>query len=396
VIRRKHNKGPQPTSRLTINGRIRLRRRWWHSPEDGSECPADALLSPAEDGVTRGVREMACRMNRDSSSFDKAAEDLARTAQVEMSGEQLRQVVQAEGRRVLAAQESGELKPAFEAKDCTVEGSETTRMYVGIDGVMVPTITDAEKVARRKKALEKRRTRGRKCKPLSPRTKGTNNTYKEFKTVTFYSQDQSCRHVVLSKRRRTDLDRLVKREAERLGIAQADERIANVDGATWIRHTLEGLQHVMSLDAIGLDFYHLSENVNKDRRLVFGDKDEDGKAWMTDLMHTFKHEGYEAAWEKLCAWRQSLKSPRKRKAADRLLAYVVDRRDMISYPEFLEKGWDIGSGPTESRCKVATSRLKGSGQRWNPANAEATAAFNTLDHSGQWQQHWKLPTPTRT
>jgi hypothetical protein len=396
VIKRKRNKGRLPTSRLTINGRIRLRRRWWHSPEHGSECPSDAFLSSPEDGVTRGVREMACRTNRNSSSFEKAAEDLARTAQVTMCREQLRQIVEAEGRRVLAAQESGALKPAFEAQDCTVEGSRTTRMYVGIDGVMVPTITDAEKVARRKKVLEKRRKRGRKCRPLRPRTKGTDRAWKEFKTITFYSQDQSCRHVILSKRRRTDLGRLVRREAERVGIARADERIANVDGATWIRQTLEGLQHVMNLDAVGLDFYHLSENVHKDRRLVFGEKDEAGKAWMTDLMHTFKHEGYEAAWGKLCTWRQSLKSPKKRKAADRLLTYVVERRDMISYPEFLKKDWDIGSGPTESRCKVATSRLKRAGQRWNPANAEATAAFTTLDHSGQWQQHWKLPVLTRT
>jgi hypothetical protein len=395
VIKRKRDKGRQAASRLTINGRIRLCRRWWHAPEDGSECPADALLS-VEGGVTRGVREMACRTNRDSSSFDKAAEDLARTAQLDMSGEQLRQVVQAEGRRVLAAQQSGELKPVFQAEDCSVPETGRTRMYVGVDGVMVPMITDAEKLARRKKVLEKRRKRGRKCRPLPSRTKGTDKGWKEFKTITFYNHDQSCRHVILSRHRRTEVGRVVRREAERVGIARADERIANVDGATWIRQLLEGLQHAMNLDAIGLDFYHLSENVHKDRRIVFGEEDAAGKAWMTDLMHTFKHDGYEAAWEKLCAWRQTLKSPRKRKAASRLLSYVVERRDMISYPEFVRKGWDIGSGPTESRCKVATCRLKRAGQRWNPGNAEATAAFTTLEHSGQWQQHWKLPVSART
>ena len=34
-------------------------------------------------------------------------------------------------------------------------------MYVGLDGVMVPTITETEKAARRKKVLEKRRRCGR-------------------------------------------------------------------------------------------------------------------------------------------------------------------------------------------------------------------------------------------
>lgn len=396
MVQRKRNKGRQRTSRLTINGRVRLRRRWWHAPQDGSECPADRLLSSPEEGVSRGVREMACRMNRDSSSFDKAAEDLERLAQVKMSGEQLRQIVLGEGRRVLAAQECGELRPAFQAEDCRVPGESTTRMYVGVDGVMVPTITDTEKAARRRKVLEKRRRRGRKCKPLSPRKKGTDRTWKEFKTITFYNQDQSRRHLLLSRRRRTKTGPLVRREAERLGLARAQDRVANIDGAAWIRQLLEGLQHVLHLDAIGLDFYHLCENVHKDRRIVFGEQDAAGKAWMDALMHTFKHEGYAAAWEKLCAWRQSLRSPRKRKAADRLIHYVLERRDMICYPEFLKKNWDIGSGPTESRCKLATSRLKRSGQRWDPANAEATAVLTALDHSGQWQLHWKLPNAART
>ena len=132
------------------------------------------------------------------------------------------------------------------------------------------------------------------------------------------------------------------------------------------------------------------------RRIVFGEQDESGRAWVGDLLHTFKHEGYEAAWEKLCAWRQALKSPRQRKAADRLMNYVRERRQMIDYPVFLNKSWDIGSGPTESRCKVSTRRLKRAGQRGDLANAEATAALTTLDHSGQWQLHWKLPIPTRT
>lgn len=339
---------------------------------------------------------MACRLNRNSSSFDKAAEDLERTAQVEMSGEQLRQIVQTEGRRILKAQESGELRPAFQAEDCGVPGEHKTRVYTGVDGVMVPTVTEAEKVIRRQKVLEKRRRRGRKCRPLPPRKKGADNPWKEFKTITFYNQDQSHRHVILSKCRRTEVGRLVRREADRIGIPRAQDKVALVDGASWIHHMLRDLQPALQLDAVGLDFYHLSENVHKDQRIVFGEQDESGKAWATEVLHTFKHEGYAAAWEKLCVWRQAQKSPRKRRAADRLINYVVERRDMISYPAFLKQNWDIGSGPTESRCKVGTSRLKRAGQRWNSANAEATAAHTVLDHSGQWNLHWKLPIPVRT
>ena len=67
-------------------------------------------------------------------------------------------------------------------------------------------------------------------------------------------------------------------------------------------------------------------------------------------------------------WRSTLRRPAKKQAADRLLNYVSDRRDMIDYPEFIQRGWQIGSGPTsscrrvywtQSRCKTSTSRLKG-------------------------------------
>jgi hypothetical protein len=146
-------------------------------------------------------------------------------------------------------------------------------MYAGVDGVMVPTINDAEKQQRRKKVLEKRRKRGRKCKPLPPRKKVTNNAWKEFKMVTFYNQDQSRRHLRLSRCRRPQTGVLVRREAQQLGLSRADEKVAIVDGASWISQMLEGKQHALQLDAVGLDFYHLSENVHKTRRAVFGEDD---------------------------------------------------------------------------------------------------------------------------
>ena len=101
----KRHKGRQQTTVLTINGRVALQRIRWYSP-DGSTVPVDALIQPAGERVTPGVRELACRLNHDAASFDKTAANLARAAQFQMSGEQLRQRVEAEGKRVLAAQKA--------------------------------------------------------------------------------------------------------------------------------------------------------------------------------------------------------------------------------------------------------------------------------------------------
>ena len=72
------NKGRQSHSVLTINGRIRFRRRWWYDAETGSMAPADEMLDRRGATITPGVLELACRENLSASSFAKAAANLAR------------------------------------------------------------------------------------------------------------------------------------------------------------------------------------------------------------------------------------------------------------------------------------------------------------------------------
>ena len=161
---------------LTINGRVRLWRRRWYSPAEGTTTPLDAWLDTLEGTISLGVREMACRLNGDGKNFDKAAANLARTAQVALSGEALRTLVEAEGQRVLQAQRSGRLPLDWSAADCQIEGRATTRIYVGSDGVMVPLVTDAEKTTRREKIKEKRRRRGRCRRGSRAPTSGTRSS----------------------------------------------------------------------------------------------------------------------------------------------------------------------------------------------------------------------------
>lgn len=383
---------------LSINGRIRLKRRWWHAADVGSMAPADAMVDPQAATVTPGVREMACRENQGATSFDKAAENLGRTAQITISGEQLRQLVEAEGRRVQAVQQAQAIDTAWTAADCPVVEAgrvvkDKTRIYAGSDGVMVPVVTQAEKLKRREKIKQKRRTCGKKRRPLPPLRKGADQAWKEFKLVYFY--DEGLRHQQVSVTHQNHLaaGRLMRREADRLKFAEASERIAIVDGAAWIRDQLQF--HLPELDGLGLDFYHLGENVHRARRAVFGEDSSEGKDWGDQLMHAFKHEAYESVWQQLVEWRAKLsRSPKKRKAADRLLNYVSERREMIRYPEFRKQGWQIGSGPTEAQCKLTVGRLKGRSRRWDRPNAAAVAALDCLERSGQWQKYWTTPCTT--
>jgi hypothetical protein len=374
---------------LSINGRITLRRTRWHCPEEGTQTPLDAVVDEAEQTVSRGVREIVCRLHQSSSSFQKAANDVGRAAQISLSKELLRQIVEAEGKAVREAQKEGRLRPTWKAEDCVVEGDKT-RMYVGCDGVKVAVVTEAEKQKRRAKIREKRRRRGRKCRPLARAKRGADCSYKEFRVAAFYDETNEHCHVASTQGDHEAAGRLLAREAKYLGLHRADERVANVDGAPWIRNQLElhGL-----VQAIGLDFYHLGKHVEEARLAVYGIEDESGKSWAKELMHDFKHEGYPAARKRIVSWKGAL-GRAKKNAAEALLGYITPRREMIRYPDFLRRGWQIGSGPTEARCRTTTQRLRGSSRRWDVDNAEAVMALACLENSNAWDAYWFAPAPS--
>jgi hypothetical protein len=339
---------------------------------------------------------MACRLNLASRNFDKAAENLGRAAQVYLSGEFLRQVVESEGKAVQAAAKAGELPSDWQASDCPAldkEGQETgrSRIYLGSDGVMVPHVTDKEKRTRRDRTKGKRRRCGKKRRPLPKAKQGADQSYKEFKIVTLYDDAGEHRLVSVTRENCEQAGRLMRRDAGRVGLDKADDKVGVVDGSEWIKNQIQ--RRGLPLDDLGLDFYHLAENAHKARRAVYGEEDPKdekapGNAWVGRLLHMAKHEGYEKLRDEIQRWKAGLPGASQSKAGELLLNYVTDRREMIQYPKFQEMGRQIGSGPTESMCKATTQRIKGRGMRWDGDNAESIMALEALEQSGGWDAYW--------
>jgi hypothetical protein len=353
----------------------------------------DRLLDVAESAVSVGVRELCCREGTDSRSFARASENLAEAAQLQVSEEALRQIVESEGKAVLSAAEDEQLEIDWSASDCkttTPQGQEVSRIYASGDGVLVPVTTQAEKLKRRatvlKKRREKRARRGHRRPRLGAVKRGADGRYKQFNVVSFYDQEQKHRLVSVTRKDHRGSRKLLRRGASQLRIRAADESVGLIDGAPTLRKQFESLR----LTGLGLDFYHFGQHVHEGRRQTFGEQNPQGDAWAADLLHTAKHEEYESLWDKLCAWRSGQRSKAKRDAAADLMQYVSDRRAMISYAQFRERGWHIGSGPIESMCKVTTQRVKGSGMRWDRDNAEAMMALEALRQSNQWDRYWAI------
>jgi len=386
------DKGSDSRSTLTSNGRVSIRRKRWQALEGGGVMPVDALLDAAEATVSLGARELCCRLNATGKSFIRTVAQLKHAAQLFLGETLLREVVEAEGKRVLAASESGTLKPRWQAKDCkikTPEGKEVSRAYVGIDGFMVPLLTEQEKCKRRQQVVAARAKRGAdkpKLAPLRRRKSGADERYKEFKLVQFHDEEMTHRLVSVTRKACGEAGRILRRDGRRIGFEQADERLGNVDGGPWIFNIL--MTWSVVLTSLCLDFWHLGQNVNQGKRITFGENDATGARWAADLMHRVRHEGYEPFWDRLVQWRGKQRSPAKRKEANRLLNYASTRQDMIVYERCERNGWRISSSTTESECGAAPHRVKGSGKRWDADNAEAVIALETLHQSNLWNEYW--------
>jgi hypothetical protein len=277
---------------------------------------------------------------------------------------------------------------ASQCQTATPDGRPTTRVYVSADGVLVPSITQAEKDKRRAKVREKRaevpRKERRRLRRLGPVKKGTDQRYKQVYVSSFYDQRQEHRLVGVTRGKAKGLKRLLRREAARVHLRAACERVGVVDGAVCLRDMLDDLP----LEAVLLDFYHLSEHVGQTAVGTWGDDAAGCRQWLADVLHTVRHEGCEPFLAELLDRRGRLRG-HKRRIADRLIGYVASRQEMILYDQCDRRGWDVGSGPMESMCGVLTDRIKGRGRRWDMDNAEAMMALEALYQStGLWDKYW--------
>jgi hypothetical protein len=372
---------------------VELRRCRYEKPGGTSEAVVDDLIDLAACGVSLAVREMCCRIATDSGSFTRAAANLDRLAQLKLSDEKLRQLTQAEGKAVLAWQEHEQLQLDFDASQCltnqTSDGSIQSRVYVGIDGFMLPMVTDTEVGKRFEKARMRRgsqkRKRGRRRGKLL-RRHGADQRYKEMKLVTMYDQPKDRRLVRATRLGVKQAGRLLRQMAADVRLKLAAQIIALTDGAEWIRRLIEA--NLPDRTTVILDFYHAAQHIHQARRTVFGEHEARGNDWSNQLLGHLLNDSFEQGWQLMVGTRLTLRSKPKRQAMDELMRYLLERKEKVNYASFRQDKVDIGSGPTESMCKSLSRRMKGIGMRWTPRNAESMVALESLHQSSQWPKYW--------
>lgn len=378
----------RPAGVLSAAGELVLRRRYFWGKGVGGCYPSDQKAGIAASAVTAGARELCCVMGL-ASDFRTAAANLKRVGGLGVCPERLRQVVEAEAARAATLRDAGVVPAAWSAGSDELEKG---RLYVGVDGLLVRAVTAAEKLKRRKAHATRRRLRGRRGakdpRPLPAPRPGADQSFKEVKFAVFYDQPKEHRHALVTCGEGAEMGRLLRSHAAQVGIGHARQALGLTDGAAWIARQLD--VNLPMLTARILDFYHLASHVHEAARACLGEGTAEAAAWAGERLHDAKRQGPGPVLSAAEALGRSVRSPAKREALRRLRGYVAERAEsgMLDYPAARRRGWDIGSGPTESMGKNLAHRVRGVGMKWDTDHAAALMNLKALYESAQAPHYW--------
>jgi hypothetical protein len=347
---------------LTVHGELQVRRAYYYCGRcKQSFIPYDDVLGLV-DAISPGLMPLICLAGTLAPFADAAQDVLKRFAGVCVSASTVLRCTEGEGERLRAQQKEGRMVEPTQAepKWTASRKDHQPAAYVGLDAFSVPM-------------------QGVKATKAEHRMLYTALLYTPAKEHTRYLVD-------------FELDALaaqVRSQARALGLAQVSDLIAVTDGGNGLEEALQ--RHLAEDLTTILDWYHAAEHLCDFAKVGHAHDDEARTQWQA---HT-KGILYEQGGEALLTYLHALVLPPSasaevREALRTLIGYFATNRHRTDYPTYRDKGWDIGSGPTEAGCKIIGERLKGSGMRWVEDGAAPVASLRALYVSGGkvWDGFW--------
>lgn len=185
-----------------------------------------------------------------------------------------------------------------------------------------------------------------------------------------------------------EIGRQLRREAEAVGVMDADQHIALSDGGSGLEDVLKKF---FPRAVCILDFYHAKEHLVELAQAFYPTDEDARQRWQDQWCHRLKHEGGRAVLNALKALELSGYSDAVREVHRKQVTYFGNHCHRMDYPTYVARGWQIGSGPVESACKtVVGNRLKGGGMRWGQSGSDQVCHLRALYLSEPtcWDTFW--------
>jgi hypothetical protein len=173
-------------------------------------------------------------------------------------------------------------------------------------------------------------------------------------------------------------------EGCRRGLEKAKTIVSVNDGAIWI-WLIVAMCYAPCVEII--DWWHLVEKLWAAANALFGQSQAQTTAWVEQQKsHLWlgQRRAVLQAIRQICPRTAPLPEPVRP-----LLSYLLHHRHRMDYERFRQAGYPVGSGSTESACKVVVQeRMKQAGMRWSRESAQAMLALRSVLLSGRWDEVW--------
>jgi hypothetical protein len=355
----------QPRRVLTVHGERQIRRAYYYCGRcKQSFLPYDEVLGLVDE-ISPGLMPLVCLAGTLLSFANAAADVLKRFSGVRVSASTVLRCTEAAGERLRAQHKEGRMVQPTQAepKWTAPRAGGQPAAYVGLDAFSVPMQGPG----------------------------ATKAEHRMLYTALLYTPEKEHSRYLVD----FELDGLaeqVRAQARAVGITQVSDLIAVTDGGNGLEEALQ--RHLAENLTTILDWYHAAEHLG-DFAKVWHARDE---AARTQWLEEAKGLLYEHGGEALLLSLRALELPPRTSAEVReelrkLIGYFENNRHRTDYPSYRQKGWDIGSGPTEAGCKIIGERLKGSGMRWVEDGAATVATLRALYvRDGKlWDGFWAQP-----
>jgi hypothetical protein len=355
----------QPRRVLTVHGERQIRRAYYYCGRcKQSFLPYDEVLGLVDE-ISPGLMPLVCLAGTLLSFANAAADVLKRFSGVRVSASTVLRCTEAAGERLRAQHKEGRMVQPTQAepKWTAPRAGGQPAAYVGLDAFSVPMQGPG----------------------------ATKAEHRMLYTALLYTPEKEHSRYLVD----FELDGLaeqVRAQARAVGITQVSDLIAVTDGGNGLEEALQ--RHLAENLTTILDWYHAAEHLG-DFAKVWHARDE---AARTQWVEEAKGLLYEHGGEALLLSLRALELPPRTSAEVReelrkLIGYFENNRHRTDYPSYRQKGWDIGSGPTEAGCKIIGERLKGSGMRWVEDGAATVATLRALYvRDGKlWDGFWAQP-----
>lgn len=173
-------------------------------------------------------------------------------------------------------------------------------------------------------------------------------------------------------------------EGCRPGLERAKTVVSINDGAAWI-WLIVAMCWTPCVEI--LDWWHVVQKLWLVAHKLLGEDQPLNVAWVErqkSALWNGRLRAVLAAIRPLCPRDQPLPDPVRQ-----VVGYLFQHRRRLRYQEFRQAGYPIGSGCTESACKVVVqARLKQAGMRWSRRGAQTMLALRSVLLSERWDEVW--------